>query len=89
MPSENATRLINMTKSMVLPRPPKYDPLTAPTVGDSSLMYRANQMTDYSSWYYAFDFAKGDTWEEVYITGSRADQELLKDLTKQAASKIE
>lgn len=63
------------------------DEMPNPTIGDTSLAFRSTEGEDDTKTYYIL-FAKKDVYEDVRMTGTVTDYELLKDLAKKAAAKI-
>ena len=80
-PIENETAKITKTALC--------EKISAPNIGNTSLAYRCKLTTffiDYTS--YAISFSKFDIFEQITLSGSIKDVELLKELAVKAADKI-
>jgi len=64
------------------------DDLSNPNIGDQSQAYRITNKIDNSK-SYAIDFTKQDVFESLRMSGTFTDYEILKELAKTAAEKIE
>jgi len=64
------------------------DDLSNPNIGDQSQAYRITNKIDNSK-SYAIDFTKQDVFESLRMSGTFTDYEMLKELAKTAAEKIE
>ena len=66
----------------------RIDDLSNPNIGDQSQAYRITNKSDNSK-SYAIDFIKQDVFESLRMSGTFTDYEILKELAKTAAEKIE
>ena len=66
----------------------RIDDLSNPNIGDQSQAYRITNKSDNSK-SYAIDFTKQDVFESLRMSGTFTDYEMLKELAKTAAEKIE
>jgi len=86
--------LENISKVLTRPRESTgnmtYEELSKPNIGDDSKAYRVTAKDEFGTEdrYYIIEFIKLDVYESFYISGTSIDYELLKDLAREAESKI-
>lgn len=83
-PSENISKIIDIP--MVSDSNRTYDELSKPNIGDNSRAFRIT--TEDDNRYYEIEFVKMDVYENIQMSGTTTDYELLKELAKKAEEKI-
>lgn len=83
-PSENISKIIDIP--MVSDSNRTYDELSKPNIGDNSRAFRIT--TEDDNRYYEIEFVKMDVYENIQMSGTTTDYELLKELAKKAEAKI-
>ena len=85
----------NITKVIKLPRESNenisYDELPDPKIGDESRAFKIKWYdSELDEWWtdYEIEFIKMNVYEDIYMSGTSTDYELLKELAKKAEKKI-